>query len=789
MKSRIHILFVIVFISAFGIVSGQNFLNDTTGRIINRGILRLVADSAKFGNAQPNIKYIDNQGIIEFTGRYGTFTEPDFSYSFLGDAGSTALGTTVAFRVPGTTRYSHATADTQYTQARYFTNLELDKQAPKFMPHDIYVGGLYSVSSKSGGRRYEGTFHYDGSARQVIYPENSNVFRINRYYNLDLLVSDGSGQSIKFLDTALVARLDGVLTSSTQAPLTLAGSMLLGSDGRDTSVTNGTVDVNGDGLLEMGRRPIRYNADVTVTQGKVYAPDTAGSMHVTAKATLLLTGDKGKIDMRENTLMTVTGDYRNAGAGTNASFNKTSTVVFDGKAGQGIERTLASNPYGNVHTLLAKSSRGNVFVANNLTVENGDIQMNKDTLTMLDAGLQPRYVSGLEEVIGAMRRANIGSNSSVYGFNNAATNVTFSSVAATYPSEMTLTVTPLAAPSNPPVRYFNLTDVNRRIIVGYSDTSKQWQATFRVGYRDTEAANLDQSKLVFYENWADSAKEIKTDVINPAFVYSRQPTAPSAFGYLELPGIHAASVAGIAGSAVFKSGHDLVLRTSGPAPLIIFAKAFLEGAYRGNETMGFELLKRDLLPLSPPAMYPYNLDPARVNQTVTKIPDSVVDWVTLEFRSQLTGGARYYRNCFIRDNGTLVDFDGKSPIILPMKQPGDYYVILRHRNHLAVVTESPFALGAASTINTLDFSNPNIVSGGFSALKPVELIGTRYVYGLVAGDTDGNGIVNELDYTRVWNERDNENYLNSDSQMNGIVNTLDFNVSWNNRLRQTFVTP
>ncbi len=791
MKLRLYILAFAAFYCAVGGAFSQHLLNDSTGRIINRGTLRFLSDTAKFGNAQANVKEIVNQGVIEFVGRRATFTEASFLPSFLGDAGSTALGSTLGFRVPGLVRYAHAVAgDSQYVQTRYFSSLELDKAAPKFIPTDVYVGDTFNITSSSGGRRYEGVFHYDGAANQPIFPENSNIFRINRYYNLDLLVSDGTNSSKKTLAPKQTARLDGVLTSSAQAPLALDGFMLLGSDGKDTSITNGTIVVASGGLLEMGRRPIRYNANVTVMQGKVYAPDTAGAMHVTSPATLTLDGNAGQIDMRENTLMIVTGDYSNTGSGANALFDKTSTVVFNGDDNQKVEHTLASNPYGNVRTLLSKTARGNIFVASELTVENGDIQMKSDTLTMQNASIQPKYVGGLEEVIGAMRRVNISGANAGYRFNNMQTQATFASDTATYPSEMTITATPMADPANPPIRYNNLTDVNRRIIIGYSDTSKPWQATIRVGYRSYEAAKLDQANLVFFENWADSAKEMSTESLNPANIYSRLSAQPKALGYVELPGIHAASAVGINGAAIFKSGHDLVLRDrSIQPPLTLLAHALLEGAYRGNELMGTELLQRNLIPLTPPAMYPYLLDSARVNQTVAKIPDSVVDWVTLEFRSQLTGGTRYYRNCFIRDNGTLVDLDGKSPIILPMHKPGDYYVALRHRNHLAVITAAPQSLSSSMTANILDFANPNIVEGGFSALKPVELIGARYVYGLVAGDRDGNGTINSIDYTTIWNGRDYEEYLNNDTQMNGIVNTVDFNVSWNNRLRQTFVTP
>lgn len=103
------------------------------------------------------------------------------------------------------------------------------------------------------------------------------------------------------------------------------------------------------------------------------------------------------------------------------------------------------------------------------------------------------------------------------------------------------------------------------------------------------------------------------------------------------------------------------------------------------------------------------------------MPDSIVDWATVEVRSEFSGGNKTYRNCFIRSDGMLVDLDGKSPVALPLSVPGDFYVVVRHRNHLAIMTSTPVPLKLKSSIQTglqtVDLTDETIVLGGAEALR------------------------------------------------------------------------
>jgi len=232
--------------------------------------------------------------------------------------------------------------------------------------------------------------------------------------------------------------------------------------------------------------------------------------------------------------------------------------------------------------------------------------------------------------------------------------------------------------------------------------------------------------------------------------------------------------------------------------LTFLAKVILEGAYRLNAgNMGTELNQKGLIPTTPPDIYPYNLDPLRQLTVVDQVPDSVVDWIVLEFRPSFNSPDRSYRTGFLRYDGFIVDLDGISPILLSPSKGGidsgggDYFVAVRHRNHLAIITENPIGIYPETIESVFDFTkNVNLLMGRANAMKPVGYDNNSIIYAMVAGDntanTSGLGLITEDDYTDTWNTINLEGYLLEDFNMGGIITTKDFNVSWNNRGKISF---
>ena len=74
--------------------------------------------------------------------------------------------------------------------------------------------------------------------------------------------------------------------------------------------------------------------------------------------------------------------------------------------------------------------------------------------------------------------------------------------------------------------------------------------------------------------------------------------------------------------------------------------------------------------------------------------DSIVDWVELLLRSTTAPNTSPIarRSVLVRRNGIVVDERGNEDIYFQNVEPGDYYLSVRHRNQLAVMTAEPVTL-------------------------------------------------------------------------------------------------
>ena len=87
-------------------------------------------------------------------------------------------------------------------------------------------------------------------------------------------------------------------------------------------------------------------------------------------------------------------------------------------------------------------------------------------------------------------------------------------------------------------------------------------------------------------------------------------------------------------------------------------------------------------------------DPASVFSTTG--PNAIVDWVFIELRSHLDSALVVEtRSALITRSGQIVDVDGVSPLCFANMSHPAYYVAVRHRNHLGVMTANPIQLDTA----------------------------------------------------------------------------------------------
>jgi hypothetical protein len=173
--------------------------------------------------------------------------------------------------------------------------------------------------------------------------------------------------------------------------------------------------------------------------------------------------------------------------------------------------------------------------------------------------------------------------------------------------------------------------------------------------------------------------------------------------------------------------------------IVIRVRALLSGPYAGD-TMSTALRDAGLIPLS----QPYAGEPWSYAGTeqVDSLPLRVVDWVLLELRTDsVTVAGR--RAALLLADGTVTDLDGQSPVFMADMAAGSYFIVLRHRNHLAAMAAEAIAASMASTM--FDFTTgPDKYYGGDA--KAVD----SGVHALWCGDVTANG---QVKYSGSGNDR------------------------------------
>ncbi len=125
--------------------------------------------------------------------------------------------------------------------------------------------------------------------------------------------------------------------------------------------------------------------------------------------------------------------------------------------------------------------------------------------------------------------------------------------------------------------------------------------------------------------------------------------------------------------------------------------------------------------------------------------NAVVDWVRIELRSPTDPATivATWHGLVQRDGDVVSASDGISPAKLDVN-PGNYYVSVRHRNHLGCMTSTSIALG--TTLTSIDFRNSGTATYGTDARKNIN--GAMVLW---AGNCVGDG---QLAYVGDDNDRD-----------------------------------
>lgn len=216
------------------------------------------------------------------------------------------------------------------------------------------------------------------------------------------------------------------------------------------------------------------------------------------------------------------------------------------------------------------------------------------------------------------------------------------------------------------------------------------------------------------------------------------------------------------------------------APLIsLNLKIFLEGPF-GTTEMNTLLNSTGNIPLQ----QPYGLSPwfYTGTESVTALPNAnITDWVLVELRQTsgaagtATSGTRIARKAgFVLKNGTVVDMDGSGVLQMNANVTQNLYVVIWHRNHLGIMSAN--AVTQTGGVYTYDFTNSSAKAYGGTAAQKQLATG---IWGMVAGDGNGDKAVNATDKLAVWGiSVGNTGYLSGDFNMNSQVNNQDKNDKW-----------
>lgn len=198
---------------------------------------------------------------------------------------------------------------------------------------------------------------------------------------------------------------------------------------------------------------------------------------------------------------------------------------------------------------------------------------------------------------------------------------------------------------------------------------------------------------------------------------------------------------------------------------------FLEGPYESGD-MNTDLLDNALLPLQ----QPYNVAPWNYSgsESVTAIPANVVDWVLIDIRdasdaaSAGSGTSVEMMAAFLLNDGSIVDLDGTSDLLLSQTISNGLFPVIIHRNHLDIIADN------AATQNGFIFSY-NFTNGSAYGTDPMKNLGGG-VYGLYSGDANADGEVNLDDESGSWESfAGKAGYYPGDFNLDGQVDNVGKN--------------
>ncbi len=437
---------VLLFALAYSEVFSQDFTNNTGG-------------TYQVGTGGGTIRMRSSGGRFNGTAAYGTLTNP--------------IPGTVVWYCNTNMNIGGLHDGTNYLPT-YYTNLGTNGTGVKTYLEDIFISGTYQPL---GGYR-----DYTTNGVIVTYNQTSGNQTIAGEYSgngtgyYSLVLTGGSTKEISAGATASVANT--FTLSNTSGALTNNGTMNLNNTQASTAdaniTNNGTWNFSGSGTFTS---TTLFSNNSGGAGGGVYVNSGTGNLNFND-----FSNQSGTFQLASNTTVYMNGSFTQSG-GT-ISFDCASNFHYSGGAQTILGNGANFASYGNLFLVGtgSKTAGGNVSICNNLTVSQ-EVDMapgaNDYILTMLNTnGTGVATYTGNEEVRGKFRWQNLNTTTT-YTFNNANTQVQFSSV----PTWFQLDIRQQTVPTNLN-NFSNSTDIRRSVTANFSGTGTI--SSLRIYYEDSD---------------------------------------------------------------------------------------------------------------------------------------------------------------------------------------------------------------------------------------------------------------------------------------------------------------
>jgi len=172
---------------------------------------------------------------------------------------------------------------------------------------------------------------------------------------------------------------------------------------------------------------------------------------------------------------------------------------------------------------------------------------------------------------------------------------------------------------------------------------------------------------------------------------------------------------------------------------------------------------------------------------VDGLPLDMVDWVLVELRTTTNGETIASAVGCLLSDGSVTDTTGTNGLVFTgLESSTPYYIVVKHRNHLAVMSNAAVSIDEANGADEHDFTLSGASYGGDGFGE--KLIGSDYA--MFAADGDGNGFIQTTDKNSTWTTQVGQvGYKAADFDMNGFVQTTDKSAYYENNVGKATQVP